>query len=106
MNYSGSYSITSGSLPTGISLNSSTGAITGTPTVASQSYSFTITASNSYGSTATSFSGTVAVAPTAGSMRVWNGTIWAANKPSIFDGSMWVAGSTYVYNGSAWVKSV
>lgn len=44
------YSITSGSLPTGLSLNSSTGAITGTPTVPA-SYSFTITANNSYNQT-------------------------------------------------------
>ena len=40
------YSITSGSLPTGLSLNSSTGAITGTPTVEGTS-NFTITATDS-----------------------------------------------------------
>ena len=40
------YSITSGSLPTGLSLNSSTGAITGTPTVEETS-NFTITATDS-----------------------------------------------------------
>lgn len=56
MQYSGTYSITSGSLPSGISLNSSTGAITGTPTTAS-AYSFTITAQNSYGAASASFSG-------------------------------------------------
>jgi hypothetical protein len=40
------YSVTSGSLPTGLSLNSSTGAITGTPTVEATS-NFTITATDS-----------------------------------------------------------
>ncbi len=58
MQYSGSYSVTSGSLPSGTSLNSSTGAITGTPTTQGP-YSFTITASNSYGSISASFSGFV-----------------------------------------------
>lgn len=41
------YSVTSGSLPTGLSLNSSSGAITGTPTVAN-TFNFTITATNTY----------------------------------------------------------
>jgi len=40
------YSLTTGSLPTGLSLNTSTGAITGTPTVAATS-NFTITATDS-----------------------------------------------------------
>ena len=42
------WSVSSGSLPTGLSLNSSTGAISGTPTTAG-SYTFSITAANSYG---------------------------------------------------------
>lgn len=58
MEYSGSYTVTAGSLPSGTSLNSSTGAITGTPTTQGP-YSFTITASNAYGSTSASFSGFV-----------------------------------------------
>lgn len=50
------YSVTSGSLPTGLSLNSSTGDITGTPTV-EQTANFTVTAVNSYNQpTARSFS--------------------------------------------------
>jgi hypothetical protein len=44
-----SYSLASGSLPPGISLATNTGAITGTPTVAG-SYSFRVSANNSYGS--------------------------------------------------------
>lgn len=44
------YSVTSGALPTGLSLNSSSGAITGTPTVAN-TFNFTITATNTYNQT-------------------------------------------------------
>jgi hypothetical protein len=49
---SATYSVSAGSLPTGISLNSSTGAITGTPTVV-QTSNFTIQASNVTGTITT-----------------------------------------------------
>ncbi|GFO56251.1 hypothetical protein GMSM_32580 [Geomonas sp. Red276] len=47
-----SWSVTSGSLPAGLSLNASTGAITGTPTTAGSS-SFTVQVADSLGGTAT-----------------------------------------------------
>lgn len=53
------YSVTSGSLPTGISL-SEEGTLYGTPTIANQNYSFTITATNGYSSATSSKSGTIA----------------------------------------------
>lgn len=52
------YAIQSGSLPAGLSLNASTGAITGTPTTVA-AYSFTIRATNSYGTDDQAFSGNV-----------------------------------------------
>jgi hypothetical protein len=96
MNYSGSYSVSSGSLPSGISLNTSSGAVTGTPTAAGQSYSFTIQASNSYGSVSQAFSGTVAASPTAGKLRVWTGTTWVVAPAKVWDGTGWVAGTVKV----------
>lgn len=53
-----SYSISSGSLPPGISLASNTGAITGTPT-ANGTYFFTVSANNAYGSTPANLSLTI-----------------------------------------------
>lgn len=47
-----SYSLYSGSLPPGVSLSSNTGAISGTPTTAG-TYSFRVSANNSYGTTQT-----------------------------------------------------
>jgi hypothetical protein len=57
------FSITSGSLPSGLSLNSSTGAVTGTPLSADAS-TFTITATNTVGSISKSFSLNVNTPPT------------------------------------------
>jgi hypothetical protein len=106
MNYSGSYSVSSGSLPSGISLNTSSGAVTGTPTAAGQSYSFTVAASNSYGSVSQAFLGTVAASPTAGKLRVWTGTTWVVAPAKVWDGAGWVVGTVKVWNGTAWVTSV
>lgn len=106
MSYSGYYFLSSGSLPAGISLNSSTGAVTGTPGIAGQSYSFLLGASNSYGTIYQSFSGTVAAAPTAGKIRTWNGTAWVYGPVKVWNGTSWVTGTVKVWNGTAWVTSV
>jgi hypothetical protein len=60
-----SWTKTAGSYPTGLSLNTSTGAITGTPTdAAGTSYSFTVKATNGSGdSTTVTYSGTVTTKP-------------------------------------------
>lgn len=52
------YSVTSGSLPNGLTLNSSTGAISGTPS-AGGNFNFTITASNAVGSVSTAYTRSV-----------------------------------------------
>ena len=105
MSYSGSYSVSAGSLPAGISLNSSSGAVTGTPTTVG-AYSFTITASNSYGSVSQAFSGSVAAAPTAGKLKVWNGSVWVYGPVKVWNGSAWVTGVVKVWNGTGWTTSV
>ncbi|MGB3734413.1 MAG: Ig domain-containing protein, partial [Ilumatobacter sp.] len=59
------YSVTSGTLPAGLTLNSATGAITGTPTTAGP-YNFTISADNGFDpAVAQQFSGTIAKRPIA-----------------------------------------
>jgi hypothetical protein len=57
------YSVTGGALPGGLSLDGTSGAITGTPTTAG-AWSVTITATNTYGSASTTFTGTTGEAPT------------------------------------------
>ena len=56
------YTVTSGALPSGITLNATTGAVTGT-TLSSGDYSFSITATNADGNTTQAFSGTIILAP-------------------------------------------
>lgn len=58
------FSVSAGSLPAGLSLNTTTGTISGTPS-ASGSYSFTIQAVNGIGSDTQAFSGTVTSDPVA-----------------------------------------
>lgn len=100
------YSVSVGSLPSGISLNTSNGAVTGTPTVAGQSYSFTLRAANGDGAVTQAFSGTVGAAPSAGKWRVWTGSTWVVGPLKVWNGSAWVDSSVKVWNGSEWVTSV
>jgi len=99
------YSVSAGSLPAGVSLNTSTGAVTGTPTTAG-SYSFTLRAANGDGAVTQAFSGTVAAAPTAGKWQVWTGSVWVYGPLKVWNGTAWVDSSVKVWNGSAWVTSV
>ena len=56
------FAVTAGALPTGLSLDAVTGAVTGTPTVAG-AYSVTIAASNEHGTADVTFSGSVTPRP-------------------------------------------
>jgi len=82
------YTVSSGSLPTGISLNSSTGALSGTPTVYGN-YNFTITATDSStgtgpytGSQAYTLS-IAAATPTITTASVANGTVGVSYSQTI-----------------------
>ena len=90
-----SFALTSGSLPTGLSLNTSTGAITGTPTTTTGSpFTFTITTTDSIGATASqayavtinpslSISPTSVVIATPGLLYDENLTVLGGTSPNI-----------------------
>lgn len=94
----------SGTLPPGMSLNSSTGALTASSLTTAGSYSFTIFASNEAGSTQRSFNITVATAVLNGGQRMTDST----NSTQLtvykrFDGSSWIELTTAKrFNGSSW----
>ena len=81
-----SYSIISGSLPTGLSLNSSTGAITGTLSASAGTYAFTARITDNAGNTADrSFSIVVTALPSGGSITTFgNYRIHTFNSSSTF----------------------
>jgi hypothetical protein len=89
-----------GVLPTGLTFNASTGAITGTPT-APGVFSFRIKATNASGSAIT---GTLTITILGGG-RVWNGTAFVAGTTRVWNGSTWVNSITKVWNGSTWVNA-
>jgi hypothetical protein len=95
------YSVSSGSLPSGLTLNSSTGAVTGTPT-AQGSFTFTLRAQNAGGQVTQNF--TLAVKP--GGFR-WNGSSWVRiTTLKRWDGSSWVdVALVRRWDGSNWVNA-
>jgi hypothetical protein len=100
------YSVTAGTLPAGITLNSSTGLVSGTPTGGvGTAYSFTITATNTDGTVSQAFSGTIQP-DLGGGIKLFDGTDWSNKEIYVYDGTTWVLGRLYVYSGTAWIKSV
>lgn len=96
-----SYSVNSGSLPTGISLDNNTGQISGTPNTAG-TYNFSIRAFNVTGSVATGTL-TITVFSSAG---VWNGSTFVSGRVRVWNGTQFVDDkSVKVWNGSAWVNA-
>lgn len=77
------YSVSSGSLPSGMTLDPSYGEIYGIPTTSGQSYSYTITATNGFVSTSFSETGTVTAFSASGGTESTSGGI----KTHTFTGS-------------------
>jgi hypothetical protein len=100
------YAINSGSLPTGLSLNASTGAITGTPTAVGN-FTFVIRASNETGGVNTSSLSINVISPvrvnTAGPNS--NTATFVVGAARVWNGASFVAGVVRVWNGTAFVSS-
>jgi hypothetical protein len=104
------YEVSSGSLPSGINFSSS-GSMSGTPTTAQESYSFTLRAVNSSNglSVTQSYSGTVGGSDQP--IKVYTGTSYPGNVDGwvngvvrVYNGSNWVVPIIKVYNGVSWVN--
>lgn len=104
------YSVTTGTLPSTLSLNSTTGAITGTVATgasASSPYNIVITAQNAYSSNTASLTINVdAVAPpeTIRKLQLYNGSGFAPAAQKYWNGSAWVERTVRVFNGSTWER--
>jgi hypothetical protein len=95
-----SYSVVSGALPGGLTLNTSTGAITGTPTTPGI-FTFVVRASNAGGSADTS---TLTITVFSGA-RVWNGTAFVSGLANVWNGTAFVSGIIKVWDGTNWVNT-
>jgi hypothetical protein len=98
-----SYSVFSGELPPGITLNTSTGVVSGTPTTAGE-YTFVLRATNVTGSTDTPSRTITVISP----VRVWNGTEFVIGSLNVWvgpDEEDFVNGVVRVWNGSGWVSA-
>ncbi|HNX89601.1 MAG TPA: hypothetical protein PKH58_10990, partial [Paludibacteraceae bacterium] len=94
-----SYSITP-ALPSGLIFNTTTGVITGTPTVNSPSTTYTVTASNAAGSTSCEIVISVGNYFYAVASGNWNTAIWAPTSGGTADGQIPVSGDI-VFIGEA-----
>jgi hypothetical protein len=108
-NNANQYSVSAGTLPTGITLNSD-GTVTGTPTVAQQAYDFTLRATNTTNSLFVSqtFTGTVGgsdqpIKVYVGGSYPGNVNGWINGTVRVFNGDDWVTPIIKVYNGVSWV---
>jgi hypothetical protein len=95
-----SYGLNSGTLPPGITLNTNSGVLSGTPTTAG-SYSFVLRATNASNESITTATLSITVQP-GGSGKVWNGSSWVAAPFKVWNGSSWVEAQAKVWNGSSW----
>ena len=95
-----SYSIFSGALPGGLTLNTTTGAITGTPNTPGV-FNFVIRATNVTGTRNT---GTLTITVTSGA-RVWNGTSFVSGTTRAWNGTAYVSTTTRVWSGTAWTTA-
>jgi hypothetical protein len=93
-------------LPPGITLNTGTGAITGTPTTPG-TYNFRVVASNASTPAETITTGqlTILVEPAAGG-AVWNGTAWVPSVFKVWNGTTWVETPVKIWNGATWADPI
>jgi hypothetical protein len=93
-------------LPPGITLNTGTGAITGTPTTPG-TYNFRVVASNASTPAETITTGqlTILVEPAAGG-AVWNGTAWVPSVFKVWNGATWVETPVKIWNGATWADPI
>jgi len=100
------YSVSTGTLPAGISLASSTGVLSGTPTGSvGTNFSFTITATNAEGSISQAFTGSIQP-DLGGNLKLFANGAWSDKEVYVYDGTTWVRGTVHIFSGTAWAKSV
>ena len=91
------WSVITGALPTGLSLNASTGIISGTPTAAPATYNVTVQAADTYGCLTTKAFSIVLICPT---ITVTPATLPAGTQGTAYSQTLTAAGGTSPYTWS------
>lgn len=99
------YEVTSGSLPSGISLDSITGEINGIPDTAGEQSLFTLGAKNSADEYIYTQQYNVTVQENGGNLLTYNGSSWQENEVYAYLDGSWTRARVYVYDGNDWIKS-
>lgn len=99
--YAVSYGLDSGTLPPGITLDTTFGGLSGEPTTVG-TYNFVLFAANSSDEQIFTNELSITVEP-AGSGKVWNGSAWVEAPFQVWNGSSWAEGPAKVWNGSSWI---
>lgn len=103
-NNASGYSVSSGSLPDGVTLNTSTGAISGTPTTGG-TYNFTLAAYNGSSEYIYTSAYSVTVEDPGGKFFIFNGSSWVESEPYYYNGNWNSRAQVYYYDGSTWQRS-
>lgn len=103
-NNASSYSYT-GSLPPGITLNTNTGAISGTATTAG-TYTFTLKATNSTSESISTAQFSITVNDVGGRAFFHNGSTFVEKDVMFYNGNWNTRGIVYYHDGNTWQKSV
>ena len=104
-NYASSYSYT-GTLPSGITLNTSNGVLSGTATTAG-TYVFTLIAQNSENESIQTTQFTIVVSDVGGRVYVKNDAgIWVEQDVMFYNGNWSTRGTVHYYDGTTWQKSL
>lgn len=93
----GTYSISGGSLPGGITINSLTGALSGTVSTGSD-YSFTVSAQNNGITITQNYSGSII-----GILRVRQNDAWVKTVAKKREGEIWKPGTVRVWSNGTWL---
>lgn len=101
------YSLLSGTLPDGVTLNSSTGAIAGTVSASAtpQVYNFVVRATNGTGETEDTGTLSITVEAAGGYVKVWNGTQWLEGTAYVRAAGTWNEGTVKVRAADTWSDS-
>lgn len=104
-NNAAGYAVASGALPDGVTLDTSTGAVSGVPAIGGV-FNFTLAAYNGSSEYIYTAPYQVTVDDPGGKFFVYEGSSWVEKEPYYYNGNWNSRAVVYYYNGSTWEKTL